>query len=304
MRLRYLLAAVASMAPLLAAGSASADVVNLTGTSGTAVIKFNNFESFGNLNNGQLQQGSVNYGVLQVTSITVNGLSKYSAPSNLTSPSPSGDFILGVFAGITVDTISGSGNNINIANTGGTFNLYEVTGAQISGAGYSSPQNLFAQGTAGYAAETSGTCSVNNLCYHGITDVGATDYLNFNLTPGADSSGATLVATVTSGLSVPDTGSATGYGTLTGGAAQGQLLTGGYTTALGTKADLHFQDNFCSNPTAGSTGCGVGQKVGNWTDQSFDPATVKVPEPGSLAILGSGLMLLGAAASRRRRKSL
>lgn len=274
---------VAAIASVVMAGHARADLIDLTTPGGgTAIIDFHNYESFTN----QLNIGSQNYGTFQVTAITVNG-------NNVFAPS-SGAYLVGVFNGITVASVSGSAPNINVGNTGGTFNIWQVSSAQLGTVGQTIG-TLFAQGTGGYAA-AGGGCAIAMLCYNGITNVGGTDYLNFNLVPGADAAGDTLAATLTTN-SFPPTGSANGYGDITGGAGATQFTTGNYLTSVGTFADVTFSDEFCPN---GSSGRCI-PAIGNWDDQSFDPATAQVsaPEPLTLSLLGVGLIGLGI--SRRRR---
>jgi hypothetical protein len=285
--------------PLLFGGSAFADVIDLTtGGGGSIQIKFNNFESFGDLGpGGALQVGSTNFGVFEVTSIGQNGLSLYSAPT----ASSSDDYIIGVFNGITVASISGSASNINTGNSGGAFDFYEVSKAELTSHGFNANNiyaSIFAQGTGGYAA-AGGGCTTNSLCYNGITNVGATNYLDFTLVPGADAAGDTLSASLSTTI-VPTTGSAGGYGDIIGGAAAPQFLRGTLTTALGTKADVHFADEFCPNGSGGQ--CTPG--VGNWEQESYDPAnaTITAPEPGSVPLLGSALLALGFVGYLRRSK--
>jgi hypothetical protein len=288
-------------APFILGGPAKADIIDLTaGGGGSVQIKFNNYESFGNLGpGGTLQVGSTNFGVFEVTSIVQNGGSLFSAPP-LTGPGSTGDYIIGVFSGITVSSISGVSPNLNTGNSGGVFNFYEVTQAELSSGGFN-PHNIlssvFGQGTGGYAA-AGGGCTTNAQCYNGITNVGAADFLNFKLVPGANAAGDTLSVQLNT-TSVPVTGSANGFGDITGGVGAPQFTTGTFTTGIGTKADVSFADEFCPNGSGGQ--CTPG--VGNWSNESFDPAsaTVAAPEPGSVTLLGSALLALGFVGYLRRR---
>jgi PEP-CTERM motif len=290
MNFRFWMAAGCVAAPLVAGTPAFADVIDLGTSGGRAVMGFNDYESFGNLHNGNLQIGSTNYGVFEVTSITVNGDSTY-------APGPGG-YLLGVFSGITVSGIGGTVPNINTQNTGGTFSIYNVTATQLSTAGQTIA-TIFNQGTGGYAA-AGGTCAVNMQCYNGITNVGGTNVLDFDLVPGADAAGSTLVASLNAAV-VPPTGSANGFGDITGGSDQSAFFTGVFPTGVGTFADLNLSNEFCPN------GAGTGRcfaQIGDWANQSFDPVVGNtIPEPGSLALLGCSLLGMRFIGFRRRKTS-
>jgi hypothetical protein len=180
MKSRWLLGSVLLGAPLLFGSPASADVIDLTGGgAGDISIKFNNYESFGNLDaSGNLQVGSTNFGTFQVSSIIKDGATLYAAPAIGDTTTP---YLLGVFSGITVTSITGAAPNINTGNTGGVFQIFQVTKAQLTSAGLNAnnlltlANSLFNQGTGGYGAAG---CAVNTQCYHGITDVGGIDYLD------------------------------------------------------------------------------------------------------------------------------
>jgi hypothetical protein len=289
MKFRFWIAASCVVTPLVAGTPAFADVIDLGTTGGRAVMGFNDYESFGNLDgNGNLQRNSTNFGVFEVTSITVNGNSTY-------APGPGG-YLLGVFSGITITAINGTSPNFNTQNSGGTFSIYNVTDTQLSTVG----QNIgtiFAQGTSGYGS-AGGGCAVNMQCYNGITNVGGTNVLDFDLVPGADASGSTLVASLDTG-EFPPTGNANGFGDITGGTDQPGFFTGVFPTAIGTRADLNLSNEFCPNH-AGAGRCQI--QVGDWDNQSFDPVVGNtIPEPGSLALLGGALLGLRFVGFRRQK---
>lgn len=295
MTCRNLLAgtAMAALTLGLGLGPALADPINLDGYSGPLTIKFQNYESFGDLaDNGSLQVGSTNFGVFQITSITagLGGSLPFGTP--LWSPGGANGFLVGTFDNIKVSGIlPAGGGGFDTENTGGNFALYQVA--------------AFPNFALGTGAFTKGGCANTAGCYTGIS--GGTNVLSWNLIPGADIVNAadTLFATITA-LSVPVNGTANGFGDIVGGTDAGQFATGGYTTALGTPADLQFADRFCPNPTTlGAPTCnGVGPLgVGNWANLSEDPVgvTVRAPEPASLALLGAGLLGLGVMRRRRRK---
>ena len=231
---RQLLAGTAIATALLMGGvlpavaSVISSVVNEGG--GQVNIKIQDYENF---TTSTLQPGvTQNYGVFLVTSINAAG------GTSLWSSGTDGQFLVGVFNGITVESTNAvAPGTVITQNAGGTFDLYQVT--SLPNFTFTSPL------TNGY---TTAGCAVGSLCYQGITTAGS-PVLTLDLVPGADvaDTSSTLQAIVT-GTTVPVTGSASGFGDITGGSDAPQFVAGGFPTAAAQPADVEFADRFCIPP--------------------------------------------------------
>ena len=282
MKLQKLLAGTAlTSAILVVSGLAAiaAPIVDLNGYTGTVDFNFANYESF--LVDGAVTStpavGAQNFGVFDVFSITNPGATStfFSSGKNL---------LVGVFNGINVTGISGSGSSVKTTNTGGVFQLYEVSKSAFLAAGG------FGQGLSGYA---NASCALGTLCYNGVTNTaGGQLVLTMDLTPGISLSNpnATLTATVDESNNPP-----------TGGAAFDGIISGPLADEF--NSIVSGKDSFCPNS---STSC-PGADQSTFALASQDPITghtpTSVPEPASLALFGAGLLGFGWFSWRRRKSA-
>lgn len=121
-------------------------------------------------------------------------------------------------------------------------------------------------------------------------------WLSLDFVAGVANDAAGLLATYTSNYNnsaSAGTGSGSGFLAVTGGAAAGAFNTNTLTTEAGNSADASFIMSI-SKPTPGDVG------NNNWLGKTTgDISGYSVPEPGSMALAGLGL--LGLAGLRRRK---
>lgn len=278
MDMRKLLASTAIATTLLAGGTlpaAAGALIPLGGFSGPVQLNFDNYESFLTASGAVSSTpavGDQNFGIFSVYSITTTTSLKLPVWSAGTG----GDVLVGVFNGINVKTLTGSGPNVTTTNTGGVFQLYLVPTTEFVAAGGD-------QGTAGYTNAAS--CAIGGLCYHGITDTALGQLaLTMTLVPGVDGPGVTLTANVNVTTN-PPIGSASFDGLVSDSTQFAPNVTG--------------KDSFCPNVIA--SGC-AGADNSSFALASQDPITGSViPEPGSMALLGSALLSLGVFGRRKKK---
>jgi hypothetical protein len=281
MRSRTLFASTALATSLLLGGvlpaAANVTIPIAGGYTGPVQLNFSNYESF-MTPSGALSTtpavGDTNFGIFSVFSITTTTSLKLP----LFTAGENGDVLVGVFGGIKVTSLTGSGANVKTKNTGGVFDLYLVPVSEYLGAGGD-------QGTAGYT--NAAGCTIGSLCYNGITNTAqGNQVLTLTLVPGVDGPVTTLTADVNT-IDNPPTGGANFDGVVSGDPQFSPSVTG--------------KDSFCPNTTA--SGC-PGADNSSFPLASQDPIVgtiVPAPEPASTAILGSALISLGVFKSRRRK---
>ena len=274
-----MLASALALAGTLIASQAQALTFDLGGYTGPITIKFQNWESF----TGGLQQGSENFGILSVTSVQTPG-----GGTPLWQTGDGGAEISGIFRDITVTSITPVGTGVNVQSTSGFLDLYLNPFGSFAGAGGA------AQGTGGYSG-----CIATLDCYTGISDAGGMLFLSLEFASGINPLNATTTVNGDFNLAtLPASGNASSYLNVTGGAYASNFDTDSFATVFGTR-DLFAQNDFCPN---GQLTCTGGANIGDWQLISDDPVRAFfIPEPGTLMLLGLGLV--GFAAMRRKARA-
>jgi hypothetical protein len=234
---------------------------------------------------------------------------------------------LGNITQITTPTSAGAAALWN-SGEGGDYLGYMLYGiADLSSSGVSPNLNLYNVGATGLGcsplcgsiyidmfkrtSNPSWTTPSARSGYGAYPGVSTSDlWLRLQLIPGIvandvatvpnEGTTATLAQTLT-GLTLPASGGGTFYANVVDGSAIGQFNTNGFLTLLGTSADMYGIFDLRDNTTGAGASCSPTS-----TDCFFglirDPVSANaIPEPGSIALLGLGLLAMGCSGIGRRR---
>ena len=322
-RYTTLLTAAAALTLLSPLASPSARADALTPIIGSYSGHFNDMEDFYDPATQSIVTS--NFGAVGQQNFGIDVLGNISSSSGGIYGGPgTGDYLVGVFGGITVGqvvenvfgtTVLAFGPGTTGFASGGVFHVYEIPQSDFSS---TAAFNAFVNATsaAGFAGAGCGGQTVSQVaagtsfCYDGLTNLANVhDVLDFALQPSYNSfqpligGPVALNSTYTLGASFNSTltGTANTWANVIGGDDAAQFATHGKINPLGTLTDISLIDDFCpESPTCGSIY--AGQTAPGWTVASSDPFSgLGVPEPGTFALLGSGLAGLGFFGSRRRK---
>jgi hypothetical protein len=265
-KLKTIVAAI-GMGLALTAGQALAftDAATFLPSNSPIQFKYNNLEVVVS------QEGDTGSGIF-----TISSLGDPSGTPIYWASGLSGSELNGSFSNLTVAQIVGVPGGQNIYFTGGTLTIYNVANGSYNP---SAPPTTDAQ-ICGGACPTP-WLTMDFVPGIVLVDDGATAF---------DETLTTLFSTV-SGLTSPFTGTGDGNLVVTGGTAAGYF-----------NPDFSLQSNLQTCPTTDPNFAPNCAKAGSWPLASFDPMIGStVPEPGTLFLLGAGL--LGAGFANRRRKA-
>jgi hypothetical protein len=255
----------------LMAGTALAVPQDFLPSSGGVAFKFTNYDQSG------LNAGDITHGVFHITSIQDIGQTT-TFWTDLTQPGPVGN-LNGRFDGLTqLGPLVPAGGGFDYQLTGGTLTIYNV------------PSGAF--------VPTSPTSPIDPQICGGPCPQ---PWLIAQFASGIDSSNpAVTVAGNQSATTSPFTAHSAGYLNVIGGTEATRFDSNGFMTAFGPR-DLFLESNFCTRGTGpGCTFASTIPTTGGWLAKSNDPVVgYVVPEPATLMLLGSGLVMLGMWRLRR-----